>query len=317
MKQIKISNGEVRIGFEFNDLDSNVQDKVLNEFSNTSLDYEWYEHIFEDASSVGIKIKEFDCDRGTIKGELDSSTEEVIESIINEHGKDCETHKTALKHLEEFKSKREESDAKWEQEYPQDVRDECDERGDYYPDKDEYFDDNYREDLEDDFKQEILEDYLILLRKEAEYLSSTEQAKETIEANEYLFTEEGDILPISYHVYKGVVKSHSFRIGKNEYNCTLEDIGSKETSAVADKILTDEYGEPEGLNADWSILVWPVKVGIEEGLFICDDDTYKDNYDVTVRSYREEHYNTDDEFKILFSGTAKQCIDYVNSNNLK
>ena len=49
------------------------------------------------------------------------------------------------------------------------------------------------EEIDAEFEHTILEDYLSILRKEAEYLESREYAVEGIEANEYEFNEEGSI----------------------------------------------------------------------------------------------------------------------------
>ena len=45
---------------------------------------------------------------------------------------------------------------------------------------------------EDDFIRGLLEEYLSMLRKEYEYQTTEESIKETIEANEYEFTESGN-----------------------------------------------------------------------------------------------------------------------------
>ena len=49
---------------------------------------------------------------------------------------------------------------------------------------------NRAEDLED-YKHDLLEDYRIMLNHEMEYLLSDEAVDESIEANEYTFTESG------------------------------------------------------------------------------------------------------------------------------
>ena len=46
---------------------------------------------------------------------------------------------------------------------------------------------------EDDFLQSLCEDYRIILRNEYEYLTSEEAIIETIESNEYYFTEDGKL----------------------------------------------------------------------------------------------------------------------------
>ena len=47
------------------------------------------------------------------------------------------------------------------------------------------------QDIEDDFLKSLCEDYRILLQHQYEYLTSEEVIIETIEANEYEFTQDG------------------------------------------------------------------------------------------------------------------------------
>jgi len=48
------------------------------------------------------------------------------------------------------------------------------------------------DELGNEFTKAILEDYLTILRNELEYLDSDDAVKESIEANEYEFTEDGN-----------------------------------------------------------------------------------------------------------------------------
>jgi hypothetical protein len=50
------------------------------------------------------------------------------------------------------------------------------------------------EDIDANFLRSLLEDYRIMLQKEYEYLTSEETIIETIEANEYEFTEKGEMI---------------------------------------------------------------------------------------------------------------------------
>ena len=59
-------------------------------------------------------------------------------------------------------------------------------------DKDYDFD-NDCDILDDEFRVSILEDYRIMLQKQYEYLCSEEAIIETIEANDYEFTEDGKL----------------------------------------------------------------------------------------------------------------------------
>lgn len=47
--------------------------------------------------------------------------------------------------------------------------------------------------LAEDYRRAILEDYLFLLRDEYEYLTSRDAVVESIQANDYLFTEDGKL----------------------------------------------------------------------------------------------------------------------------
>jgi len=55
------------------------------------------------------------------------------------------------------------------------------------------FDDDC-DDLDADFLKSLLEDYRIILSKEYDYLTGEEAIKETIQANEYEFTEGGKLI---------------------------------------------------------------------------------------------------------------------------
>lgn len=50
------------------------------------------------------------------------------------------------------------------------------------------------EDNEEEFTKLLLEEYLSILRKEYEYLTSEEAIIDTIEANEYEFTKDGELV---------------------------------------------------------------------------------------------------------------------------
>jgi hypothetical protein len=48
--------------------------------------------------------------------------------------------------------------------------------------------------MESEFEESLIEDYSILLQKEYDYQTSEEAIIETIEANDYEFTEEGELV---------------------------------------------------------------------------------------------------------------------------
>jgi phytoene dehydrogenase-like protein len=151
---------EVRV-YQFNELSDDAKEKARQWFRDRALDYDWWEGIYDDAATIGLKIREFDLDGNRhAAGKFIMSGYEVSEKIIQEHGKDYETYKTAVTFKKEY-------DAILE-------------------------DDDKVNKLTDQFLKSLLEDYSIMLQHEYEYLLSDKSVDETIEANQYTFTENGE-----------------------------------------------------------------------------------------------------------------------------
>ena len=143
--------------FKFEELSEESQQRTLEKLWDINLDDDWWEWTYEDAENVGIKITSFD--EHNITGELLAYCIDIAKNIINEHGENCNTYKTATEYLPLL--------------------------------TDEWNEDYEGEPIAEDFKQSILEDYRIMLNKEYEYLTSEEAIIETFEANEYTFEEDG------------------------------------------------------------------------------------------------------------------------------
>jgi hypothetical protein len=128
------------------------------------VDYDWWDSTYEDAANIGLKILYFDLEANKgIEGEFTELPENVIESILKDHGDMTETYKTATQYKESLYT--------------------FDEEGEEIEDKDAIH----------EFLNDLLQDYWIMLRNEYEYLTSEEAIIETIEANEYEFTEKGEM----------------------------------------------------------------------------------------------------------------------------
>ncbi len=157
--------------YKFEELSEKAQDNVLERLSDINVDYGWWESTFEDAKNIGLKLTEFELNRGSYcKGEFTQSAKDVAKAIIKEHGKDCETHKTAQAHL---KAGGELEDEALKNDVPLDEID--------------------TDEIDAEFLKSLLEDYRIILQHEYEYMPSKEAILETISANEYEFTEDGRI----------------------------------------------------------------------------------------------------------------------------
>lgn len=171
IKQIKV--------YPFDELSDEAREKAIEKLSDINLFDDWYQVTYEDAEQVGLKLTGFDIGRGNYcKGEFIESAKDTAERIIHNHGQDCETYKTAI----EFN----EDSAKLYMKYPV----EMDKDG---FDNNEEERDEEQEETDAEFLKAILEDYRIILQKEYEHLASETTIIETIKANEYEFTADGEL----------------------------------------------------------------------------------------------------------------------------
>lgn len=138
----------------FDELNDSAKEKARDWFRERLFDYDWFDSTYEDAETIGLKITGFDVDRGTITGNLTESVGEVCRRILDNHGASCDTYKLAQQY---FKRKSITGG-------PFTV---------------------------EEFQRDLLEEYLVMLRHEVEYMQSNEYIDEGILANEYTFTETG------------------------------------------------------------------------------------------------------------------------------
>ena len=146
------------------------------ELNDINLNYNWWEFTYEDAKNIGLKITSFDLDRNRhAKGEFILSACEVAQNILNEHGENCETYKTAQNFLNEFSPV---------------LSSYMDENSSCYEDRET---EEALQNLEDGFLTDLLENYSIILQNEYDYLCSEKAIIETILANDYTFLECGTL----------------------------------------------------------------------------------------------------------------------------
>lgn len=162
--------------YNFSELSDEAKQNAIEKLWHLNAGHEWWESTYDDAERIGLQIGEFDIDRrNMIKGDLKWSGKDVADAIIKEHGPDCDTYKLASNFLIDYKNHCTEFDGNLDNE-------------------DEEFEDSYiYSELEIDFKRDLLEEYLCMLRNEYEYQTSEAQIIESIEANEYDFLENGTL----------------------------------------------------------------------------------------------------------------------------
>lgn len=150
--------------YEYKELNPKIQEKVINKFYDININYDWWMCIYEDAKSIGLQIDEHDLYRDYIKGIFIIDESEVCSNILENHGIGCDSVGFVLEYLDKIK----------EVLYSDSERD-------ISP-----------------FKHILLKKisryYLLLLHDEYKYLTDKEQIIGTIEANEYFFTESGELI---------------------------------------------------------------------------------------------------------------------------
>jgi len=175
--------------YQFSELSDKAKQKAIEQFSDINVDYDWWQSTYEDAANIGLKITSFDLDRNRhAKGQFTDCANEVAAKILIEHGKDCETYKTAQSYLQDIEDIKSKANAAYLEELKEYTEDENPLTFD------EFLEENFADELDteaDNFKQSLIEDYSIILQNECEYLQSDEAIIETIECNQYDFTEDG------------------------------------------------------------------------------------------------------------------------------
>jgi hypothetical protein len=161
--------------YTYDELSEEAKTKALEWFSADFPNFEWWDGVFEDAKNIGLKIIEFELDRGSyVRADFLASAEETAHKIEKDHGENCETYIDAKKYLADRATLIGSA--------------EKDENGDL---ADEYGLDKSLDELDAEFLATLQEDYRILLQKEYDYLTSREEMEEVIRANGYEFLKNG------------------------------------------------------------------------------------------------------------------------------
>ena len=167
--------------YQFSELSEEAKEKAVRKLFYINVDHNWWGGTYDDAENIGLKITSFGLDRNRhANGEFIKSAPEVALLVCSEHGKDCDTYKTAAAFLSEYDSLVEK--------YSDGINKNVVSEGN------EYEFDKEADELETEFLSNLLEDYATILEREYEYLTSEKAIIETIEANGYEFTEDGKLI---------------------------------------------------------------------------------------------------------------------------
>ena len=174
--------------YKFDELDEKAQELAINDLRDTNVDIDWWDSTYENAKLIRLEIQEFDVDRKTIKGKLNEYLLDVCKSIREKYGKDHRIFQVATAYHKQYIA----AFIEWHKIQTQ----QADPSASHWKPKDWLADfkrEDEAEEIEADFTKALLEDYSIILRDEYEYQTSREQIVESIKANDYLFTELGEL----------------------------------------------------------------------------------------------------------------------------
>lgn len=165
--------------YKFEELTKEAQKKAIEKHHDINVNFNWWESTYEDAKTIGLEIEGFDLDRNKhCLGAFIHSPNETTNLILENHGEKCKTVAIAIS----FR-------ARWADL----VSDHSDgiKTDEVSEDKETEFD-QLADELENEFKNDLLSEYANILEKESEYLMSQEAIKETLISNEYDFRENGE-----------------------------------------------------------------------------------------------------------------------------
>lgn len=153
----------VKKWYQFDELSDKGKEKAIEKHWDWNVDFDWWQFTYEDAKTVGIDIQGFDIDRGSYcKIQFLWNAEQVADEILKQHGESCETYRIAKEFKEDFDARNDEEDD--------------------------------HEDLIEQFQKDLQEEFLSILRREYEYLTSEEAIRESLIANEVEF--DGDLYEV-------------------------------------------------------------------------------------------------------------------------
>ena len=162
---------EIKV-YKFKELNKQTKEKVIDNYRYINVeDTFWYDFIKEDFIRLGLEIRNFDLDRGSFAEIHIEDFEETSKNIIEEFGDNVPIQKTAKNYIDEFNK----IQANFKED--EDIEREL-------------------EILDEKYQREYSADILSYLRKDYDYQVSDEAIIETIEANDYNFTWNGEIFKL-------------------------------------------------------------------------------------------------------------------------
>jgi hypothetical protein len=170
---------EVKL-YEFEELSTKAKENAIEKNRTMNVEWDWWDSTYENMKEIGIEINSFDIYHRNISITIEDSEHTAIETIKN-FGEGMEIVKISKQFIADrdalIKRLGEGNNIAG------------------YSVKEEFIDeyDEEIEYLENQYKKEMAEEILTWLRGEYEFLQTDETVAETLIANDYEFTENGEI----------------------------------------------------------------------------------------------------------------------------
>ena len=158
--------------YQFNELSDEAKVKALDYNRSFNVEDEWLNCTYDDMENIGSTIKSFNLERKEIEIELNKPINEIINTILVEHGKDTDTYNVA-KYFEK------------------------------------QVNETHHEGLQQDalvvrmFKLELGKVYIKMLELEYDYLTSDKAVEESLVINGYYYLPDGNSFE-GIHKYKAI-----------------------------------------------------------------------------------------------------------------
>lgn len=163
--------------YHFSELNERGQKKAVADHQDFNVNYSWWDSIYEDAKTVGLKITGFELDRTCYcTAEYTEDALYTARQVTHHHGEKTGTYETTV----EFQFRRDQIVATWPK----------DENGEY---ERVYELDTALDEVEEHYLKAMCRQYLHILDHEYDYLTSDEVIAESLAANGYWFTADGKI----------------------------------------------------------------------------------------------------------------------------
>lgn len=161
--------------YKFDELSDEGKERAITNNYDINVNYDWWEFTYMDAENIGVQITSFDCYTGKIAASFIDNAIDTANLIIANHGENTDSYLLATDYI------------KKRNEILTNMEDIVDDENSYA-----YELEGDMEQLNEQFLYDIKQEYLSILNKEYDYLTSEEQIKETLIVNDYDFTEDGD-----------------------------------------------------------------------------------------------------------------------------